>query len=129
MRAHVVVGVYKGVLNEVFASYSAEAAKEAHERFSRDCEVPLFCHTFGAGSKSEKEKFDNSDTDNDVQHHACYLDPAPILDSLVHALGQVQDRTVRRLVAQEFVAALNRRRLMWNGEAQRVQGQLMGTLP
>lgn len=128
MRVHVVAGVYKGVLNEVFASLSAESAKDAHERICRECEVPLYCEECGADSEAERERLYNSDSDNDVQHHVVEVNASPVLEALVHALNQVEDQTTRRLVAQEFIAALNRRKLIINAEAKVAQAELMETL-
>jgi len=132
MIVHVIVGVYKGVLNETFISLSAEEAKTAHERMCRHQEVPLFCGACGADSDEEHKKFQESDSDNDVQHQMMEVDASPIIDSLVWALSELDnvvddshclidsEGTTRRLIAQEFVAALNRRRLVYNAEAEKL---------
>lgn len=41
-----------------------------------------------------------------------------IRESLVYALSQVKDHTQRRLVIQEFYASLNRKKFIWNMEAE-----------
>jgi len=125
MKVHVVVGVYKGVLNSVAAFLSEDKAIFAHERVCRECDVPLFCGACGADSDEEHRKYKDSDTDNDVQHQIIDVEAIPIMASLCYALGQVSSGTERRLVFQEFLAAMNRRELLTNEEVEGWQKEVI----
>jgi hypothetical protein len=106
MKVHSIIGIWKGCLQDT-GVFLDEGSADSFER--------ELCNEYGGRE------------DNEVHHCIVHVNPSPIIESLLFALEQVKglsigaNQTEKRLVVQEFVAAMNRRKIFDNVEAEVVQ--------
>jgi hypothetical protein len=106
MKVHSIIGIQKGCLEDI-GVFLDEGSADSFER--------ELCDEYGGRE------------DNEVLHFIGDVNPSPIIESLLFALEQVKglsigaNQTEKRLVVQEFVAAMNRRKIFDNVEAKVVQ--------
>jgi hypothetical protein len=119
MKVHSIIGIQKGCLEDIGVFLDELFANNFERNLCNEYEVPY--------DEEERKEYYEGGGDNEVHHCIVHVNPSPIIESLLFALEQVKglsigaNHTEKRLVVQEFVAAMNRRKIFDNVEAKVVQ--------